>query len=290
MAYVHTERLTSFTEKAKTALDEAVRMRDIYGIMNDNSALISVENVSKSFAAVRALDGVNLQVNKGDSLVLIGSSGSGKTLLLKCIMSLIPHDTGIIRVNGRDIKTFTDNERTSFLNQFGMTFQKSGLFDSMLTWENVAFQLLQSGVPPKEARERAIDKLAAVGLDPQNADLYPNELSGGMQKRVGLARAIATDPTILFLDEPTAGLDPIMTNIINQLILQIVDDLGATVVSITSDMSSLKVISNRVAMINEGKIIWDGLTKDVETSNNPYVDQFVHSRAEGPIEMAAQAF
>ena len=258
--------------------------------MNDNSALISVDNVSKSFGALRALDGVNLSVNQGDSLVLIGSSGSGKTLLLKCIMGLIPHDTGTIRVDGNDITTFSDIERDAFLNRFGMTFQKSGLFDSMPTWENVAFQLLQSGMLASEARERAIIKLAAVGLEANTADLFPNELSGGMQKRVGLARAIATNPTILFLDEPTAGLDPIMTNVINRLILEIVDDLGATVVSITSDMSSLKVISSRVAMINEGKIIWDGLTKDVEASGNPYVDQFVHSRADGPIEMAAQAF
>lgn len=258
--------------------------------MNDTTPLISVENVSKSFGTLRALDGVNLSVNKGDSLVLIGSSGSGKTLLLKCIMDLIPIDTGTICIEGDDIAEFSDSERDAFLNRFGMTFQKSGLFDSMLTWENIAFQLLQTGMLPSEAKELAIDKLAAVGLEAQTADLYPNELSGGMQKRVGLARAIATDPTILFLDEPTAGLDPIMTNVINRLILEIVDNLGATVVSITSDMSSLKIISSRVAMINEGAIIWDGLTKDVDASGNPYVDQFVHSRAEGPIEMAVQAF
>jgi phospholipid/cholesterol/gamma-HCH transport system ATP-binding protein len=144
------------------------------------------------------------------------------------------------------------------------------------------------GMDRHTAKERAIDKLISVGLEVGTADLYPNELSGGMQKRVGLARAIATDPTILFLDEPTAGLDPIMTNVINELILDVVDQLGATVISITSDMSSLKVISNRVAMIHEGKIIWDGLTANVENSGNPYVDQFVHSRAEGPITMLAQ--
>lgn len=258
--------------------------------MNTAISLITLEEVTKSFGALRALDGVNLTVNQGDSLVLIGSSGSGKTLMLKCIMSLIPHDTGVIRVDGNDITNLSEDERNTFLNRFGMTFQKSGLFDSMRTWENVAFQLLQNGMDRSDAKERAIDKLAAVGLEAATADLYPNELSGGMQKRVGLARAIATDPTILFLDEPTAGLDPIMTNVINELILEVVNQLGATVVSITSNMSSLKIISKRVAMIHEGRIIWDGLTRDVEDSGNPYVDQFVHSRAEGPIEMLAQAF
>lgn len=262
---------------------------DIYLIMVQQNPLISLEEVTKSFGSIHALDGVNLKVFKGDSLVLIGSSGSGKTLMLKCIMGLIKHDTGAIHVDGHDISTMSQTERETFLNRFGMTFQKSGLFDSMLTWENVAFQLLQTGMPPGQAKDRAIAKLESVGLDAATADLFPNELSGGMQKRVGLARAIATDPTILFLDEPTAGLDPIMTNVINQLILNVVDELGATVISITSDMSSLKVISNRVAMINEGKIIWDGLTRDVENSGNPYVDQFVHSRAEGPIEMAVRA-
>ena len=257
--------------------------------MTEQTALITLNNVTKSFGSLRALDGVNLTVNQGDSLVLIGGSGSGKTLMLKCIMGLIPHDGGTIEVDGKNIATLSQTDRDGFLNRFGMTFQKSGLFDSMLTWENVAFQLLQTGMDRQAAKARAIDKLASVGLEAATADLYPNELSGGMQKRVGLARAIATDPTILFLDEPTAGLDPIMTNVINELILDVVDQLGATVVSITSDMSSLKMISNRVAMIHDGKIIWDGLTSDVENSGNAYVDQFVHSRAEGPIEMAVQA-
>lgn len=257
--------------------------------MSRPDPLISIKNVTKSFAGVAALDGVNLDVQQGDSLVLIGSSGSGKTLLLKCIMGLIKHDSGTISVDGRDISAMTSADYQAFMNRFGMTFQKSGLFDSMLTWENVAFQLLQTGMSRDEARDRAIGKLAAVGLEAPTADLYPNELSGGMQKRVGLARAIATDPSILFLDEPTAGLDPIMTNVINELILEVVEDLGATVVSITSDMSSLKVISNRVAMIHKGRIIWDGLTEDVENSGNEFVDQFVHSRAEGPIKMAVSA-
>ena len=257
--------------------------------MNNQKAPIILNNVSKSFGSQHALNGVTLTINQGDSLVLIGGSGSGKTLMLKCVMGLIKHDGGTIEVDGKNITSLSQADQDGFLNRFGMTFQKSGLFDSMLTWENVAFQLLQTGMNRYTAKERAIDKLISVGLEAGTADLYPNELSGGMQKRVGLARAIATEPNILFLDEPTAGLDPIMTNVINELIINVVGQLGATVVSITSDMSSLKVISNRVAMIHEGKIIWDGLTANVENSGNPYVDQFVHSRAEGPIGMAVKA-
>jgi len=258
--------------------------------MNGSAALLELSGLTKSFGTNIALQGVDLRIRKGDSLVLIGSSGSGKTLILKCIMGLIPHDDGLIAFEGRDVNTYSDTERNEFLDHFGMTFQKSGLFDSMPVWENVAFRLIQSqNFGLQEARALAIEKLAAVGLDAPTADLYPSELSGGMQKRVGLARAIACEPKLLFLDEPTAGLDPIMTNIINELILEIVDELGATVVSITSDMSSLKVISNRVAMIHEGRIIWDGPTANVENSGHEAVDQFVHSRAEGPIEMAVTA-
>jgi phospholipid/cholesterol/gamma-HCH transport system ATP-binding protein len=256
-----------------------------------NTPLIQLTQVEKRFGANHALRGIDLSVAKGDALVLIGGSGAGKTLILKCIMGLIPFGRGSIAFEGNDMRKFSDAERQRFLDHFGMTFQKSGLFDSMAVWENVAFRLLQEGrVSQAQARELAIDKLAAVGLEAPTADLYPAELSGGMQKRVGLARAIANDPDILFLDEPTAGLDPIMTNIINELILDIVERLGATVVSITSDMSSLPVISKRVAMVHEGRIIWEGATQEVEDCGNPYVDQFVHSRAEGPIEMAVKAF
>lgn len=252
--------------------------------------LIRVSGVEKRFGANHALKGIDLSIAKGDALVLIGGSGAGKTLLLKCIMGLIPPDSGTISFEGADVAGFNGAERRRFLDHFGMTFQKSGLFDSMPVWQNVAFRLLQDrAMSHGQAKERAIDKLAAVGLDAPTAELYPAELSGGMQKRVGLARAIAGDPDILFLDEPTAGLDPIMTNVINELILDIVERLGATVVSITSDMSSLPVISKRVAMVHEGRIIWEGATGEVEGCGNPYVDQFVHSRAEGPIEMAVTA-
>ncbi|MEK9753324.1 MAG: ATP-binding cassette domain-containing protein [Rhodospirillaceae bacterium] len=257
--------------------------------MNEGVPLIRLSGVEKRFGANHALRGIDLAIGKGDSLVLIGGSGSGKTLILKCIMGLVPFSIGRVEFEGADVARFDSAERQRFLDHFGMTFQKSGLFDSLTVWENVAFRLLQEGMGLTQAKERAIDKLAAVGLDAPTADLYPAELSGGMQKRVGLARAIANDPDILFLDEPTAGLDPIMTNVINELIVDIVERLGATVVSITSDMSSLKVISQRVAMVHEGRIIWEGATETAMESGDPFVDQFVHSRAEGPVHMAVKA-
>jgi len=252
--------------------------------------LISLSGVTKSFANHQALDGINLDLMQGDSLVLIGGSGAGKTLILKCIMGLIPHDGGVLAIKGDDTAGMSFKKRRRALGQFGMTFQKSGLFDSMPVWENIAFQLLQENkINRHEARTLAVDKLIAVGLGEQDADLFPSELSGGMQKRVGLARAIAGDPDILFLDEPTAGLDPIMSNVINELILDIMQNLGATTISINSDMVGARKISNRMAMVHEGRIIWDGLTEDVDTCGNPYVDQFINSRAEGPIEMAVTA-
>jgi len=252
--------------------------------------LIKLNGVTKSFADNHVLHGVDLEVARGDSLVLIGPSGTGKTLILKCIMGLIPLDGGSVEFEGADTARFSDSERQRFLDHFGMTFQRSGLFDSLPVWRNVSFQLLQQGqLNETQAHDLAVDKLAAVGLDAETADLYPVELSGGMQKRVGLARAIANDPAILFLDEPTAGLDPIMSNVINELILEIVDSIGATVVSINSDMVGARKISKRLAMIHEGRVIWDGVTENVDDSDSPYVDQFINSRAEGPIQMAVTA-
>ena len=255
--------------------------------MPDVAPLIKLASVTRSFGENHALKGVDLEIFRGDSLVLIGSSGAGKTLLLKCIMGLIDHDGGQIEIEGREIGLRNDAERKALLDRFGMTFQKSGLFDGLPVWRNVAFHLLQvGGFSEKQAREKAIEKLLAVGLSAEDADLYPAELSGGMQKRVGLARAIAHDPEVLFLDEPTAGLDPIMSNVINDLIMDITENLGATMVAITSDMVSAGKISERIAMLHGGEIIWDGKTGDAWDSGNPYLDQFIHSRAEGPIQIA----
>ena len=256
--------------------------------MTQPAELLALSGVTKTFGSSTVLNGVNLSVNKGDSLVLIGSSGAGKTLTLKCIMGLVPYDAGLITFKDRNLNSYSEAEKNSFLSHFGMTFQKSGLFDSMSVWENVAFRHIQNrrmGI--KEAKETAILKLATVGLDAKTADLFPAELSGGMEKRVGLARAIADDPDVIFLDEPTAGLDPIMTNIINELIIEVVQNIGATVISITSDISSLKVISSRVAMIHEGRVIWDGATMDIHDSDNHLVEQFINARAEDPFKIAA---
>ncbi|MBE1236342.1 ATP-binding cassette domain-containing protein [Phaeovibrio sulfidiphilus] len=251
---------------------------------------ITLENVSKSFGRKTVLDGLSLSVEKGQSLVIIGGSGSGKSVTLKCILGLIHPDRGSIKVDGRETVGLSGRERARMLSRFGMLFQGAALFDSLPVWENVAFGLIEGqGIRRKEARDRAVDTLAQVGLGADVGDLFPSELSGGMQKRVGLARAIATRPEIIFFDEPTTGLDPIMADVINDLIVKCVKDLGATTLSITHDMSSASKIADRIAMLYQGRMIWEGPAKDVWNSGNDYVDQFVHGRADGPIRMALRA-
>lgn len=254
------------------------------------SPYIDIQGLTKSFGPKSVLTGIDLQITEGESLVLIGTSGSGKTLLLKCILGLIPPSGGKIIMNGEDTATYQGASRDAFIARTGMLFQKSGLFDSLTTWENVAFRPMQQGkVDRASARDRAIDKLTMVGLDPDVADLSPSELSGGMQKRVGIARAIFDDPELLLLDEPTAGLDPIMSNVINDLVLDLVRAIGCTAISIDSDMAGAQRLGDRVAMLHDGKIIWHGPSNSMLESNDPYVDQFVHSRAEGPIDMPVEA-
>lgn len=245
---------------------------------------IAMRDVKKSFAGKVVLDGVNLTVNPGESLVIIGGSGSGKSVTIKSILGLIKPDSGTIQIDGKDVTHLSSHERDEFMRKFGMLFQGAALFDSLRVWQNVAFGLIQGRkMDPEEARTIAIKKLAQVGLGPQVGDLFPAELSGGMQKRVGLARAIATNPEIIFFDEPTTGLDPIMADVINDLIIDCVKDLGATALSITHDMASARKIADHVAMIYAGKIIWYGKVSELDHSGNPYVDQFIHGRAEGPI-------
>lgn len=247
---------------------------------------IQLSGVIRSFADLRALDGVDLTLAPRQSLVLIGGSGSGKSLLLKCILGLVPPDSGSIKVDGVETVGMPENERMVWMQRFGVLFQRQGLFDSMTIWENIAFRLIhEDGLAPREARDRAIARLGQVGLTPDTADLYPSEVSGGMQKRVGLARAIATDPEILFLDEPTAGLDPIMSNIISELINERVDELGATVISIVSNLDVVRNIADSVLMLHEGRVVWDGPVTDLDETDNPYVRQFVTQSIEGPIEM-----
>jgi phospholipid/cholesterol/gamma-HCH transport system ATP-binding protein len=247
---------------------------------------IRLSGVTRSFDGIRALDNVDLRVNPRQSLVLIGGSGSGKSLLLKCILGLVNPEAGSIEVDGMSTIGMSDSARMDWMKRFGVLFQRQGLFDSMLIWENVAFRLLNEGdLSRAEARDRAIERLGQVGLLPETADLYPSEVSGGMQKRVGLARAIATDPDILFLDEPTAGLDPIMSTIISELINERVDELGATVISIVSDLAVVRNIADSVVMLHEGRVVWSGPVAELDETDNPYVRQFITQSVDGPIEM-----
>jgi phospholipid/cholesterol/gamma-HCH transport system ATP-binding protein len=247
---------------------------------------ISLCGVTKSFGSKQVLRGIDLEVAMGESMVVIGGSGTGKSVLLKCILGLMQPDDGSIKVDGVETVDLGDHGRSQVMRKFGMLFQGGALFDSLRVWENVAFGPIQSdGMAPAKAREIAIAKLGNVGLGPEIGELYPSELSGGMQKRVALARAIAREPEIIFFDEPTTGLDPIMADVINDLIVKCVSDLGATAVSITHDMASARKIGHRIAMLYDGKLIWQGPVADIDHSGNAHVEQFIHGRAEGPIQM-----
>ena len=245
--------------------------------------MIELNAVTKSFKTHAVLRGVNLHIPRGQSMVIIGGSGTGKSVLLKCILGLARADAGRITLAGEDV---TRLDRDAFLARFGMLFQGGALFDSLRVWENVAFRLLRGPTarPKDEARAIAIEKLRRVGLKPDVADLFPGELSGGMQKRVGLARAIAAEPEIIFFDEPTTGLDPIMAGVINDLIREIVVEMGATAMTITHDMSSVRAIADRVAMLHDGLIRWTGPVAEMDQAEDPYLQQFIHGRSTGPIE------
>ena len=251
---------------------------------------IRLAGVTRSFDGLRALDAVDIQLAPRQSLVLIGGSGSGKSLLLKCILGLIAPDAGSIEVDGVETVGMPESQRMEWMHRFGVLFQRQGLFDSLTVWENVSFRLLQeSGTSRQDARAIAIEKLKQVGLPADTADLSPAELSGGMQKRTGLARAIATDPEILFLDEPTAGLDPIMSNIISDLINDRVYDLGASAISIVSDLAVVRRIADAVVMLHEGRVVWSGTVAELDETDNAYVRQFVSQSIEGPVRMPALA-
>lgn len=247
------------------------------------SNMIEFQDVHKSFGANHVLRGVNLSVARGESMVIIGGSGTGKSVLIKTVLGLLKPDQGTILVDGKNSK---DGDRDAFLARFGMLFQGGALFDSLTVWQNVAFRLMRGALkrPKEEARAIAIEKLRRVGLQERVADLFPAELSGGMQKRVGLARAIAAEPEIIFFDEPTTGLDPIMSGVINELIREIVVEMGATAMTITHDMSSVRAIADQVAMIHDGLVQWTGPVGQLDASGDPYLDQFINARAEGPIE------
>jgi len=247
---------------------------------------IKLSGVRKAFGPKQVLNGINISVERGRSLVVIGGSGTGKSVMLKCILGILRADSGTIEIDGRNVVGLRGQARDEYLHRFGMLFQGAALFDSLSVWENVAFGLIQGrGMARAKAREIAYEKLGMVGLTADVGKLYPAELSGGMQKRVGLARAIAAEPEIIFFDEPTTGLDPIMADVINNLIVDSVKRLGATTISITHDMASARKIADDIAMIYKGQIIWHGPAAHVDHSGNDYVDQFIHGRAEGPIQM-----
>jgi len=243
---------------------------------------IELRDVRKSFGDNAVLAGVDLRVMPGESLVIIGGSGTGKSVTLKCILGILRHDSGAILIDGRPVERI---DRRAFLRDFGMLFQGGALFDSLPVWQNVSFRLRHARKPMgrAEAHALAVAKLGRVGLGPEVADLYPAELSGGMQKRVGLARAIATDPSLIFFDEPTAGLDPIMAGVINDLIRELVEEMGATAVTITHDMTTVNTVADHVAMLHGGVVRWTGPVEDMASCGDPYVEQFIHGRAEGPI-------
>ena len=258
--------------------------------MTDTQPKIRVRGVHKAFGPKVVLDGIDLDVARGESVVVIGGSGTGKSVLLKCILGILHPDRGTIEVDGESVVGMPAKERERVNRKFGMLFQGAALFDSLPVWENVSFGLLaEKRIDRAGAKDIAVQKLAQVGLGADVAALFPAELSGGMQKRVGLARAIAADPEIIFFDEPTTGLDPIMADVINDLIAKITREMGATALSITHDMASARKISDRIAMLHGGKIVWAGPTADIDRSGNEFVDQFIHGRAEGPIKMAVRA-
>lgn len=243
---------------------------------------ISLKDVHKGFGSKKVLRGIDLDIGPGESMVIIGGSGTGKSVMLKCILGLIKPDSGRIEVDGKSVLGLSSRALADHQARFGMLFQGGALFDSLPVWRNISFALKG---PAADRRAAAIDNLARVGLGADVADLRPSELSGGMQKRVALARAIAARPEILFFDEPTTGLDPIMADVINNLIRTLVTDLKITALTITHDMSSVRRIADSVAMLYEGRIVWHGPRDGIDSADNPFVDQFVHGRAEGPIKM-----
>lgn len=251
-----------------------------------SKACISMKNVHKAFGSKIVLDGFDLDVMPGESLVIIGGSGSGKSVSLKSILGLITPDIGEIKIDGKSLLEMSSSAREKLNDRIGMLFQNAALFDSLNVWENVSFALMEGEkMPRKKAKEVAIEKLALVGLEAEVADMSPAELSGGMRKRVGLARAIAHEPDIIFFDEPTTGLDPIMGHVIDDLISHCVKHLGAAALTITHDMASARRIADRVTMLYQGKNIWTGPVDRLDDSGNPYVHQFINGLAEGPIEL-----
>lgn len=258
-------------------------------MMTSVTPKIKLTNLNKSFDKKHVLKDVSLEIKTGKSLVVIGGSGCGKSVLIKNIIGIMEPTSGCIEIDGVERTKLSRREKNKMMRKFGMLFQGGALFDSMPVWRNIAFLVLQDkGMTLEKAHQLALQKLASVGLKEDVANLYPSELSGGMQKRVALARAIAHNPEIIFFDEPTTGLDPIMADVINDLIIKCSEELGATTLTITHDMHSARKIANNIAMLHDGRFIWQGSVDQLDQSNNEYVEQFIHGRAEGPIQMQIQ--
>ncbi len=252
------------------------------------TAKLEWKGVRKRFGGAPVLDGLNLSVASGRSLVIIGGSGQGKSVTIKVAMGLVRPDAGEVLVDGENLIGMGGGARRELFSRIGVLFQGAALFDSLTVWENVAFRLINAdGVSRKEAKARAIEALSRVRLQASVANSHPSELSGGMQKRVGLARAVVANPEILFFDEPTTGLDPITAAAINELIVDQVRGLGCTAVSITHDLDSARTIGDEIAMLHGGQIVWRGPPAELDRSDNPYVRQFVDGRADGPMTSAA---
>ncbi|MCE2992810.1 MAG: ATP-binding cassette domain-containing protein [Candidatus Jidaibacter sp.] len=250
-----------------------------------SSSKISVRNISKTFGSNHVLKGINFDVMKGESFVIMGGSGTGKSVLIKSIIGLLMPDKGSqVLLEGEDITFLPLSKRLHFIDRCGVLFQGGALFDSLTVWENICFsQIQEKSISKEDAREKALSKLKLVGLDEKALDLFPSELSGGMVKRVALARAISNDPEIIFFDEPTAGLDPIMSGVISELIKSLSKQLGATTITITHDMNCAMRIADKAALIYKGQFIWQGNGSELNSSGNEFVDQFVHGRPTGPI-------
>lgn len=246
---------------------------------------IKIENLYKSFDTKHVLRGVDLEIYEKESLVILGGSGSGKSVLIKSITGLLEPDSGNIFIDNINTTRIKGGKKDRMLDKFGYLFQGGALFDSLKIWQNVAFRLINAeNIYKDDARAIAIEKLKVVGLDKSVADLYPAELSGGMQKRVSLARAICADPEVIFFDEPTTGLDPIMSDVINDLIIKSSKSVGATTITITHDIASARKIADRIALLYQGKIIWQGTVKEMNETDNAYISQFINGKAEGPIK------
>ncbi len=251
---------------------------------------IRVTDLSLRFGSNEVLNKVNLEIARGKNTVLIGGAATGKSVLMKCIIGLLEPHEGKIEIDGEDVTHLKGSRRVELMNRFGILFQRNALFDSLTIWENVAFYLINARHMNRgKARDIAMEKMQQVALGPEVATLFPVDLSGGMQKRVGLARAIAADPEILLLDAPTAGLDPIMTHSINRLVNNCVSELGATAMSITGDMTSARTQYDHLAMLHDQHIIWSGSTDEIDDAQNDYLQQLINGRAQGPIKMRLRA-